>query len=218
MAWALWLQAKFCCELRDRPGARAAVERLQTLVRGAGSSVGTMMALGYGGWALAEDDDHEAACAELQRGHEELLGRGHRMMGTFLLGLLADALLQAGRPREALRWLNTAVEMMEATGERLWEPELYRLRGMALASAGDAAGAEGWLVRALALARERQNRLSELRAGTDLARLWARQDRRQDAHDLLVRIYAWFTEGFNTPDLREAKALLDALAHHSWKR
>jgi predicted ATPase len=213
LGFALWQQAALRCELGDRRGTRETVERLLPLTREEGYSVWAAMAVAVGGWAIAEEGDLEAACAEIRRGLGEWQARGQRMTGTFLHGLLADTLRQAGRPREALGELDAAVGMMEATGERLWEPELYRLKGETLAGAGDVAAAEYQLTRALDVARERERggTLMELRARTSLARLWAGRDRRREAHDLLAPIQGRFAEGCDMPDLRDAKALLDVL-------
>jgi predicted ATPase len=213
LGFALWQQAALRCELGDRRGTRETVERLLPLTREEGYSVWAAMAVAVGGWAIAEEGDLEAACAEIRRGLGEWQARGQRMTGTFLHGLLADTLRRAGRPGEALGELDAAVGTMEATGERLWEPELYRLKGETLAGAGDVAAAEYQLTRALDVARKRERggALMALRAGTSLARLWVGRDRRREACDLLAPIRGRFAEGCDMPDLRDAKALLDVL-------
>jgi predicted ATPase len=103
---------------------------------------------------------------------------------------------------------------IHATEERLWEAEVIRIVGeIALLSPGkDAAKAQGNFERALAVARQQQAKSWELRASMSLARLWRDQGKRQQARELLAPVYGWFTEGFNTRDLKEAKALLDELA------
>jgi predicted ATPase len=113
-----------------------------------------------------------------------------------------------------LSLLDDALDGVERTGVRWIEAELHRLRGelqLALPEP-DRSGAEASFRQALAVAAERQAKLWELRAATRLARLWRDQRRRNEAHDLLSPIYDWFTEGFDTADLKDAKALLDALA------
>jgi predicted ATPase len=102
---------------------------------------------------------------------------------------------------------------MEDTKEILWEPEVHRIAGeIALKSPEpDAAKAEAYFERALSVARAQEAKSWELRAATSLARLWRDQGKRDEAHDLLAPIYGWFTEGFDTLDLKEAKALLDEL-------
>jgi predicted ATPase len=114
-------------------------------------------------------------------------------------------------------WLATlteALEMVHETGERLYEAELYRLRGaLLLALCPDhRVDAETCFQHALTIAQEQQAKSWELRAATSLARLWQAQDERQEAYDLLAPVYDWFTEGFDTADLREAKGLLEELA------
>ena len=124
-----------------------------------------------------------------------------------------DQLLVAlGSPDDALATLNDALAVGERHEETLLEPELRRQRGLVrLDFGGDAAAAEADLHQALTLARERETRSWELRLARDLARLWAERGERQQALDLLAPVYDWFTEGFDTPDLMEAKALLDEL-------
>jgi predicted ATPase len=103
---------------------------------------------------------------------------------------------------------------VDTTGERWYESELYRLQGELLLqqSPDHRAEAETCFHHALEIARSQQAKSFELRTATSLARLWKQQGKRQEAHDLLVPVYDWFTEGFDTADLQDAKALLDALA------
>ena len=103
---------------------------------------------------------------------------------------------------------------MEATKERLWEAEVNRVAGdIALnSSEPDARKAEAYFERALTVARSQRAKSWELRAAMSMARLWRAQGKGAEARDLLVPVYGWFTEGFDTPDLKEAKGLLDELA------
>src|SRR5262249_42264833 len=112
---------------------------------------------------------------------------------------------------QALAEAHTLVEQHE---ERWWEAEICRLRGVLLLRQPETpqAEAETWLQRALDVARRQEAKSLELRAAMSLARLWQQQGKRQEAHDLLAPVYEWFTEGFDTADLQEAKALLDGLA------
>ena len=118
----------------------------------------------------------------------------------------------AGDLDGALAAVTEGLATIEETGERWWEAELHRLRGMLLMARRDMPGAEVTLRRAIDLARLQQAKSLELRAATSLAGLWGEQGRRAEASDLLAPIYGWFTEGFDTADLKEAKALLDELA------
>jgi predicted ATPase len=97
------------------------------------------------------------------------------------------------------------------TGERWWEAELHRLKGLRLLARGGAVDAQVAFHEALRIAREQLAKSLELRAATSLARLWGDQGRRTEARDLLAPVYGWFTEGFDTADLKEAKDLLDEL-------
>jgi predicted ATPase len=107
-----------------------------------------------------------------------------------------------------------ALTLVDTTGERWYEAELHRLTGALWLSqsADKSAEAETCFHKALEVAREQRAKAWELRTATSLARLWQQQGKRQQAHDLLAPVYAWFTEGFDTPDVQEAKALLDELS------
>ena len=128
-----------------------------------------------------------------------------------------------GSDRRGPTGLAEALAAVQETGERVWEAELHRLKGELVLQArrqspgpGDglahAAEAEACLHQALAVAHRQQARALELRAAMSLARLWQQQGKRAEAHQLLAEVYGWFTEGFDTADLQEAKALLQALA------
>src|SRR5262245_4793013 len=129
------------------------------------------------------------------------------------LALLAEAYGKAGQGAEGLRVLAEALTMVNSTGERNYEAELYRLKGELLlqqATEGDSE-AETCFRQALDIARQQQAKSLELRAAMSLSRLWQRQGKHAEAHELLAPIYGWFTEGFDTADLQEAKGLLKAL-------
>jgi predicted ATPase len=127
-------------------------------------------------------------------------------------GVLAKACHAMGEVRQALHLLDEVLDRAERTGERWFEAELHRLKGEVLMSKRDGAEAEGSLQRAVHVAREQSAKMWELRAATSLARLWRGQGRRAEGHDLLAPVYGWFSEGFDTTDLKEAKALLDDLS------
>src|SRR5262249_51794688 len=118
-----------------------------------------------------------------------------------------------GQPEAGLAALAEALTLVETTGERWYEAEIYRLKGALLVQQNTAnqAEAETCFHHALDIARNQQAKSFELRAATSLARLWQQQGKRQEAHGLLAPVYQWFTEGFDTADLKEAKALLDEL-------
>ncbi len=137
---------------------------------------------------------------------------GARFQSTYHLILLAQALAACGRYGEGLATLHEAAELVEDTGERFVEAEIHRLKGNLLLAENGAAEAEACFVKALEVARAQEAHSLELRAAGDLARLWAAQGRPAEARDVLAPVYGWFAEGFDTPDLKEAKTLLDKLA------
>jgi predicted ATPase len=125
---------------------------------------------------------------------------------------LAEAYGKAQRPLAGLEHLTEAIRIIERTEEREFETELYRVRGKLLLAMEDAGQAEESFCTALEIARRQSAKLSEFRAATSLARLWRDQGKRAEAHKLLASVYGWFTEGFDTPVLQEARALLDELS------
>jgi predicted ATPase len=141
----------------------------------------------------------------------------YRQRGLYLewfLALLAHIYGQYGRHETALELLAEACEIDQRMQDSCWRAELHRLKGtlVLLQSADCQTEAEACFHTALDIAQNQQAKSWELRAATSLARLWQQQGKRQAAHDLLAPIYAWFTEGFDTADLQEAKALLEELA------
>src|SRR5262249_40136270 len=129
------------------------------------------------------------------------------------LALLAEAYQIQGRVEEGLTILAEALALVDKNDERWWEAELHRLKGELLQQqvAPDVSQAEVCFQQALAVARPQQAKSLELRAAMSLAHLWQRQGKRAEACELLAPIYHWFTEGFDTADLQEARALLEAL-------
>ena len=159
------------------------------------------------GWALAEQGRHDEGIAELRQALAEYLATGQRTAHGQNLGLLADAYLKAGADAEGLAAVEDALGAVPE--EELHIPELLRLRGDLLARAGaDPHGVEASYRDAIAVARRLGAKSYELRATTSLGRLLQLQARAAEARDLLAPLYAGFTEGFDTRDLREAKALL----------
>ena len=132
------------------------------------------------------------------------------------LALLAEALALAGKIEEGLATLDDALAQAAVSGEKGWNAEIHRLRGLGEFTGRlpypDPAKAEDSFRTALAIAREQGARGYELRAATGLARLWRDQGRRGEARELLAPVYGWFTEGFDTADLKDARRLLDELA------
>jgi class 3 adenylate cyclase/predicted ATPase len=165
------------------------------------------------GAARAMQEPHGEAVNEIREALAAYRATGARFQSTYHLVLVAQALAASGRYREGLAALREAAALVEETGERYVEAEIHRLQGnLVLAEGGDgAAVAEACYLKALDVARMQEARSLELRAACDLGRLWAERGERVRAARLLTPVYDWFTEGFDTTDLKEAKALLDKL-------
>jgi predicted ATPase len=150
----------------------------------------------------------------LTAGVAALRSTGTTLYFPLFLSCLAAAHAELNQLEEAWSRIVEATSTMEATGERWWEPEVNRVSGeIALKSPEpDAAKAEAYFDHALAVARQQQAKSWELRASMSLARLWRDQGKVQQARELLAPVYGWFTEGFDTLDLKEAKGLLEELA------
>jgi predicted ATPase len=161
------------------------------------------------GAALTAQGAIEDAIACLREG---LAGRTAARLRCYGIARLADALIRQGDHGAALEAVREGLSTAERTGHRQWEAELYRLKGIALFGLNRLAEGQTAIEEAIRIARRQQAKSYELRAATSLARLWGEQGRRAQARDLLAPVYDWFTEGFGTADLTEAKALLDALA------
>src|SRR5262249_32963577 len=150
--------------------------------------------------------------AEMRRGLAAVQATGEQVLVPYYLGLIASVSADTA-PREAMSLLADALDRAEKTGERWFEAELHRLRGELSRPTGPAADeAEVHFQQSLTVAREQDAKLWEVRAAMSLARLWCEQGRRKEAMVLLAPVYNWFTEGFDTRGLKDAKALLDELA------
>jgi predicted ATPase len=164
--------------------------------------------------ALADQGQLQEGIAGM-RAFVEAMRAGGTLLGfPLILAFLGEAHGNAGQPEEGLALLDEAQGLVAKTGERAFEAEVYRVKGELLLtrSPSDPAGAEAAFREALEVARRQSAKSWELRAATSLARLWQRQGKRDEARDLLAPVYAWFTEGFDTRDLKDAKALLEELA------
>ena len=137
---------------------------------------------------------------------------GARCHLSGILSALAQAQAKAGQPVEGLATLDKALALLEQTDERYCEAELHRLRGDLLLREGNVAEAEASLQKAVEVARRQQARSWELRASVSLCHLWRKQGRVDEARQKLAEVYDWFTEGFDTPDLCEARDLLKELS------
>jgi predicted ATPase len=166
------------------------------------------------GWARAEQGQGEEGIAQIRQGVAAWRGQGQELTRPYHLALLAQAHSHIGQVAEGLHILAEALALVDSTEEGWCEAELYRLKGKLLLaqSAEHHAAAETCFQQALAVARHQQAKSLELRAAMSLSRLWQQQGKRQEACRLFAPIYGWFTEGFDTTDLQEAKALLEELS------
>jgi predicted ATPase len=163
----------------------------------------------YSGWALAQRGDTARGIEFCQSGLTRLRTIGAKCWLPFFLTLLAECHERAGDPEQAVHALAEALEIVRETGERVWEAEIYRLKGRLLLRAGaDEDMAEACFAKALAHARQQKAKLLELRAAVSLASLLKCKQRAAEGRELVARVYASFTEGFDFADLRYAKAFL----------
>ena len=165
-------------------------------------------------WALAEQGQGEEAIVQMRQGLDVHRAGGAELARSGFLSFCAEAYGHVGQIVEGLAVLKEALEVVDKTGERYYEAGLYRLKGeFVLQFEGQSrdAEAEACFYKALTVARQQQARLFELRAATSLARLWQQQGKQAETRELLAPVYNWFTEGFDTADLKEAKALLETL-------
>jgi class 3 adenylate cyclase/predicted ATPase len=165
------------------------------------------------GWALAAQGQGEEGVTLMRQGVTDVRATGNRVTPPSLLAVLAEVSGTLGQVDAGLSIVTEALELVEQTGARWYEAETYRIKGTVLLhqAVPEAAQAEACFQQALAIARRQEAKSWELRAATSLARLWQAQGKRQDAYDLLAPVYEWFTEGFDTADLQEAKELLETL-------
>lgn len=186
----------------------------------------------YRGWALIEQGQGKEGIAQIRQGLAAWQATRTEMGRPYFLALLAKVYGEMGEPEQGLAALVEALALVEQTGERWYEAELYRIKGeltlqqqckvqsseCKVPSTQHPAPrtpaeveAEACFHKAVEIAQKQQAKSLELRATVSLARLWQQQGKRKQAHKMLAEIYGWFTEGFDTKDLQEARALLDSL-------
>jgi predicted ATPase len=166
------------------------------------------------GWALAMQGQGGVGMAQVRQGITAWRATGAALFVPYLCTMLAEVCDHLGHPEDGLQALGEAHTLVEQHEERWWEAEICRLQGVLRLRQTETpqAETEAWLQRALDVARRQEAKALELRAATSLSRLWQQQGKRAEARELLAPVYSWFTEGFDTADLQEAKALLEELA------
>jgi predicted ATPase len=169
----------------------------------------------FAGWLKVKTGDVAEGIPLLRSGSAAYRAMGAELWMPQYTALLAEACEIAGQVEEAGTLLDDALQLVERTLERWFAAELNRLKGLLLLCQGRTEAAEDLYRKALSIAQDQEAKLWELRAAASLARLRRDQGRRAEARDLLAPVYGWFTEGFGTPDLTEAKALLDELTFSS---
>jgi DNA-binding winged helix-turn-helix (wHTH) protein/predicted ATPase len=210
---------------RDLPGVQARGEAFLTLATEQGFPYFMAWSAIVWGWVLAARGQAEEGIAQIRQGLAAIRATGAESFRPYMLALLAEAYGHAGQGDGGLRAVAEALAAVHTTGERWWEAELHRLQGELLLIQDTKRGAwragptepslmaeaEACFARALDIARRQQAKSFELRAAMSLSRLWQRQGKCAEARELLAPIYGWFTEGFDTADLQEARALLEEL-------
>jgi predicted ATPase/class 3 adenylate cyclase len=166
------------------------------------------------GWTMAGQEKEEEGIAQMRQGLAAYRDTGAALRWPYYISLLADAYGKEGQPEEGLNTLAEALSTVNKTGERWYEAELFRLKGELLMKSEiqRMSEAETCFRQAIDITRRQSAKSLELRAATSLSRLWQQQGKKTQAQDKLAEIYGWFTEGLDTPDLKEAKALLEEIS------
>ena len=168
------------------------------------------------GWVLAHQGQAQEGIEQITQGLIAYRATGAEQLRSYMLALLAEAHSARGQPEAGLTVLMEALTLVDTTGQRWYESEIYRLKGVLLLqqNSDNHTEATSCFQQAMSIAQSQHAKSWELRATTSLARLWQQQGKRQEAYALLAPVYNWFTEGFDTADLKDAKVLLDALSEN----
>jgi class 3 adenylate cyclase/predicted ATPase len=212
LALAYYLACEVHYLRRDAAALSSLADEMLPFVTDHGSPLSVANATIFQGWALIANGAIEDGVSRLRAGLMRWRPSGSIVYAPYRLSQVADGLLLADKTDEAKEVLAEAAAIVREKRGHWSAPEIERLTGIALSRPSDSEQGEQHLRRALVMASESGLRLTELRAATNLARLRRDQGRRAEAHDLLSPVYGWFTEGFDTLDLKEAKALLEELA------
>jgi predicted ATPase len=198
---------------RDVPAVHEQAEAAGALSTAQGFPQWAAMGRSLRGWALAMQGQGEEGMAQVRQEIPAYRATGTTLAVPYFYTLLAEVCDHLGHIEDGLQALTEAHALVEQYEDRWWEAEIHRLRGVLLLQQPGTppAEAEACFQHALDVARRQEAKALELRAAMSLSRLWQQQGKRAEAHALLAPIYGWFTEGFDTADLQEAKALLEAL-------
>jgi len=211
-AYALFFAALHYQSRREWRPVRELAEALIALAAEQGLALWLAAGKFLRGWTIAEHLRAAEGIDEMRRGMEAYHATGAESLRPYFLCLLVEAYGKAGQIQEGLATLDEAQAVVEKNEERFWEAEIYRLRGELLLDAADISEVEASFHHAIEIARRQQAKSLELRAVISQSRWWRRQGKRAEAHVRLAEIHSWFTEGFDTLDVQEAKVLLDELA------
>jgi predicted ATPase len=214
LAYAMCFAGMLCQLCRDIQAAQARATAAIALCTEQGFALYLARGTILRGWAMAEQGQEAQGLAQMSQGLVAYQATGAAVFRPYYLAFLAEAYGKVGQAGEGLTLLGEALAAVHKTGERFYEAEIYRLKGELLLHAEGGVQnaeltAEECFQQALTLARRQQARSWELRAATSLSRLWQHQGKRAAAYDLLAPVYGWFTEGFDTADLQEARVLLE---------
>ncbi|MCZ6887682.1 MAG: AAA family ATPase [Gammaproteobacteria bacterium] len=213
-AWALFANAATFLYRREWTQAETRAQALMDFAEEHGFNFFSAWGTTYRGHALVGQGNLQEGFASIRSGRGATGAMGSVVAHSRSLSLEAEGYLAQGDMEEALAAMTGALQHIEATSELAFAAEVHRVRGelLRVRAPTDPAQAEACFHRALDIARGQRAKSWELRAAASLARLWQQQDRNDEARALLVPVYEWFTEGFDTQDLKDAKALLDELA------
>jgi predicted ATPase len=199
---------------REPDQMRARAEARLALSTESGYAAGRALSEIYLGWADALAGDLDGGIVRMRQHLSELRAAGFEVAAAYHLALIASALGSKGQFDQALRTIDESLQIIERTGQRNCQAEVHRLKGELLLAhhPADGAQAEKSFRTAIEIARKQHAKSWELRATTSLARLLSKQRKHDKARTMLAEIYGWFTEGFDTADLKDAKTLLEKLA------
>jgi predicted ATPase len=207
LSFVLSFAAVFHQLCREMPAAQEYAESAISLATEQGFPLWVAYSAILHGWALAHQGQAQEGIAQIERGLKAQRATGSKQNRSYFPALLAEAYGTMEQPDAGLTALAEALALIDITRERWYAPELHRLKGALLLqqSSDNQAEAETCFQQAISIARSQQAKSFELRTAASLAKLWQQQGKRQEAHDLLAPVYHWFTEGFDTADLKDAQ-------------